>query len=181
MGSRRLRTLVRFVIAVGIGAGATLAWQAYGDEAKQIVRTRVPSLAWLIPASTAKSPAGADIAGEQAALGRDGQVPAQPEALAAGAASPAPAADAISTKLEPQLEALARDLAVVRSSVEQLTLQQDKMAESLATMQAVQRDIKEKVLAPPPSPASHAATTPPPPRKDAAKTAPPPRRPVPPQ
>jgi hypothetical protein len=64
-GRRMARSLVRFSIAILIGVGATLAWQSYGDEAKEIVRVRAPSLSWLLPDSTkstldgqASTPAG---------------------------------------------------------------------------------------------------------------------------
>ena len=56
IGRRTSRALARFFIAVLIGAGATLAWQSYGDEAMKMVRTEAPSLAWLLPVSTAKPP-----------------------------------------------------------------------------------------------------------------------------
>ena len=45
---RRVRALGRFLIAIIIGVGATLAWQCYGGE---IVRAWLPSLGWLLPAS----------------------------------------------------------------------------------------------------------------------------------
>jgi hypothetical protein len=57
VGRRILRTLTRFVFAVLIGVGATLAWQSYGDEARKIVVARAPTLSWLLSVSTTKSPA----------------------------------------------------------------------------------------------------------------------------
>jgi hypothetical protein len=57
VGRRILRTLTRFVIAVLIGVGATLAWQSYGDEARKIAVARAPTLSWLLSVSTTKSPA----------------------------------------------------------------------------------------------------------------------------
>jgi hypothetical protein len=56
IGRRMSRALARYSVVFLIGIGATLAWQSYGDEAKEIVRTEVPSLAWLLPVSTAKPP-----------------------------------------------------------------------------------------------------------------------------
>ena len=56
IGRRIVRTLARFFIAVLIGVGVTLAWQSHGDEAKEMVRTWAPSLAWLLPVSATKSP-----------------------------------------------------------------------------------------------------------------------------
>src|SRR4029450_9998555 len=55
IGRRIIRTLSRFFTAVLLGVGATLAWQSHGDEAKEMVRTRAPSLSWLLPVSTTKS------------------------------------------------------------------------------------------------------------------------------
>ena len=56
LGRRMLRTLVRFSIAVLIGAGATLGWQSYGDAAKEMLVARAPTLAWVLSVSTTKSP-----------------------------------------------------------------------------------------------------------------------------
>jgi hypothetical protein len=58
-GSRAFRTLTRFLIAVLIGVGGTLAWQSHGDAAREMIVSRVPTLAWLLSVSTTKSTAGA--------------------------------------------------------------------------------------------------------------------------
>src|SRR5215472_7544216 len=60
VGRRPMRAVVRFFIAILIGVGATLAWQSYGDEAKEMARTSAPSLAWLLPSSTS-SPRDAQV------------------------------------------------------------------------------------------------------------------------
>ena len=57
VGRRIFRTLARFFIAVLIGVGGTLAWQSYGDAAREVVIVRAPTLAWLLSVSTTKSPA----------------------------------------------------------------------------------------------------------------------------
>ena len=49
IGRRISRTLARFLFVVLIGVGITLAWQSYREEAKEVVRTWVPSLAWVLP------------------------------------------------------------------------------------------------------------------------------------
>jgi hypothetical protein len=56
IGMRIFRTVTRFFIAVLIGVGATLAWQSHGDAAREMLLTRAPTLAWLLPVSTTKSP-----------------------------------------------------------------------------------------------------------------------------
>jgi hypothetical protein len=54
-----VRTVTRFSVAVLIGVGGTLAWQAYGDEAKEIALTRAPSLGWWLSAAKTKPAAAA--------------------------------------------------------------------------------------------------------------------------
>ena len=56
IGRRMFRTLFRFSIAVLIGVGATLGWQSYGDEAKEMLVAQVPTLGLVLPVSPTKSP-----------------------------------------------------------------------------------------------------------------------------
>ena len=55
IGRRMFRSLFRFSIAVLIGVGATLGWQSYGDEAKEMLVAQVPTLGLVLPVSP-KSP-----------------------------------------------------------------------------------------------------------------------------
>jgi hypothetical protein len=53
---RMFRGFIRFVVTILIGVGATLAWQNYGDVAREMVAAQAPTLAsWLPPA---RLPAG---------------------------------------------------------------------------------------------------------------------------
>ena len=56
IGRRMFRAVTRFVVAVLIGVGATLGWQAYGDTAKQMVAARAPELAWALAYIPATKP-----------------------------------------------------------------------------------------------------------------------------
>ena len=149
IGRRIFRTLARFFIAVLIGVGATLAWQSHGDEAREMVRTWAPSLVWLLPVSTPKS--SADDQGATAAT---------------------------SAELVQQLKPLTLDLAVVRHSLEQLAtkieqlgVKQEQMVQNIATLQAVEQDITQKVSSPlqsraasprkPPQPTAQSSSVPP--------------------
>ena len=70
IGRRAIGTLTRHSIAVLVGIGATLAWQSYGDEAKEMVVTRAPSLGWLLSASktnTSVASATSPVLGKQLA------------------------------------------------------------------------------------------------------------------
>jgi hypothetical protein len=123
IGGRLTRSLARLSLAVLIGVGATLAWQSYGGET---VRTWAPSLSSLLPASTMEPPAPA----------------------------------VTSTELQQQLKLMAIDLALVRRSEEQLAANQDQLArkqdqmtQAIATLQAAEQDISQKILAlAPPAP-----------------------------
>jgi hypothetical protein len=149
IGRRMFRALVRFFIAALIGVGATLAWQSYGEEAKEMVRTWIPSVAWLLPVSTTNSsPDGLMLAQEAA-----------PPQSASVTQTSAPTAAATSPELV-QLEPMARDLAVMRRSLERLAAKQEQMAQNIATVQAIDQDIRQKMSSRPPSPA-----VPVPPRK----------------
>jgi outer membrane murein-binding lipoprotein Lpp len=142
-----VRALARFFIAVLIGVGATLAWQSYSDEAMEMVRTEAPSLAWLLPVSTAKRLP-------------DGQTSA--------------AAVVPSSGLVQQLKPMAVDLAIVRRSVEQLATtveqlaaKQDQLAAKqdqmshIATLKSVEPPPQSRAVPPrkPPQPTAQSSAT----------------------
>jgi hypothetical protein len=134
---RVLRSLARFSIAVLIGVGATLAWQSYGDTAREMLSTQVPSLSWLSVSTTTPTP--------------DAEGSAQKPAVSQSApiAQTAPPAAAATTSEFTQLEPMARDLAAMRHSLEQLAVKQEQMAQNIATLQAAEQDIRQKMLSPP--------------------------------
>jgi hypothetical protein len=134
---RMFRALARFSIAVLIGVCATLGWQSYGNEAREMLSTQVPSLLWLSVSTTTSTSGG---------LG-----PAQDVTLPQSAPvsqRSAPAAATTSAELA-QLEPMARDLAAMRRSLEQLAARQEQMAQTIATLQPVEQDIKQKMSSPP--------------------------------
>ena len=47
--------IARFLIAVLIGVCATLAWQSYGDTAREMLSTRVSWLRWVSPTTMTRS------------------------------------------------------------------------------------------------------------------------------
>src|SRR5467141_2286036 len=60
----------------------------------------------------------------------------------------------------PQLVPLASNIDAVRRSVEQLAAKQEQMAQNIATLQALEEDIRQKVSSPSPSPSQQAASIP---------------------
>jgi hypothetical protein len=90
---------------------------------------------------------------------------AAPQSMPVTPTASALAAAAISPELV-RLE-VARDLAVIRNSVEQLAAKQEQMAQNIATLQAAEQEIIQERSSPPLSgPVSH------PPRKKARRVAP---------
>ena len=128
-----LRSLARFSIAVLIGVGATLAWQSYGDTAREMLSTQVPSLSWLSVSTTTSVPMA------------EGSAQKPRSAVSADCSDSAPAAAATTSEF-PQLEPIARDLAAMRRSLEQLAAKQEQMAQNIATLQAAEQDIRQKMM-----------------------------------
>src|SRR5262245_43361174 len=52
-GKRASRGLARFLIVFCIGVAATLAWQSYGNAARDIIANSSPQLGWLAPPAPA--------------------------------------------------------------------------------------------------------------------------------
>jgi len=100
-----------------IGVAATLAWQSYGDAARQMIANSHPQFGWLIP---------------QRAL----TVQKAPDMIAP-AASPAPYRD------YQQLDAMLRDLHAMQQSVDRIAAGQEQLArttDQIATSIAIGRE-----------------------------------------
>jgi hypothetical protein len=111
-----LRTVASVFLAVLIGVGAIFVWQSYGTSMTQ-------------------SP---DITAGQAASTRADQVSAAtPQLALVTQAEPAPAVAKPSADLAPQLEAMARDLTVLRDSLAQLAATQEQTSQKVATLEAI--------------------------------------------
>jgi len=103
-GSRGFR---RYLVAILIGVAATLAWQSYGESAKQIVATRAPELGW--------SPGARQMIASSIQWIGWTKPPAGPEKQAAPLAQTAPAVPSTDPA---QVQQMARDLATLRLTVE---------------------------------------------------------------
>lgn len=133
--------VARFLITFGVGVGATLAWQSYGDTARETMANMSPQLGWLAPQAALVSESVAD-----------------------------PVASAASSPDQPQLNAVSVDLDAVRQSVDkivasqeqitrtvdQLVAGQEQMAREISKMQAIEQYMLYKNSEPPPKPAAPA-------------------------
>ncbi len=133
-GKRASHALARFLITFCMGVAATLAWQSYGDAAREMIASSAPQLGWLAPqvapvAQTAPN-------------------------MIAPAATTAPSPD------RQQLNAMSLGLAAVRQSVDQLAAGQEQITRDITKLRAAEQDILDKISAPPPRPAAAPARKP---------------------
>jgi hypothetical protein len=158
------RGAMRFLFAIAIGVGATLAWQSYGQAARQMIAAYVPALAGSLAPAVETLPTGTG--GEP-----DGSV-AQ---LAADATSAhVPVSPPPSPELAQQIETMARDLAALRDGMAKVSTAQDEITRSIARLQEADEAAHRKPT-PPPRPApvrKPVAAVPPPLAAPVAQTPP---------
>jgi hypothetical protein len=126
---------MRFLITFCVGVAAALAWQSYGDPAREMIANSSPQLSWLAP---------------QAAVAQNA-----PATIVPTTSSPGPQ----------ELKAMSLNLAAVRQKVDQLAAQvvagQEQMARDFtAKLNAVEQDILDKISVSPPQPAAATARKP---------------------
>ena len=135
IGKRMFRTLTRFVVAVLIGVGLTIGWQSYGEQAKAIGRTWVPSLAWALPQSDAKAP------------------PADTDIL--------PELSQQLKLLSLDVAIVRRNVGQLATNQDQIAAKQDQMTQNIAALQEIEQDARQKTYSPPaPKPVSPPAPKP---------------------
>src|SRR5262249_9770195 len=147
---RRSRGFVRFLVAICIGVGGTLAWQSYGEAIKQIIATRAPELGWSPEAKQT-------IASSIQWLGWT-KPPANPENAASETVAPkAPAAPSLDPA---QMQQMVQNLPTLRGMVEQLTAGQDQTTREIAKLDSAVVEILMKIPEPPPQPSAAPARKP---------------------
>jgi hypothetical protein len=178
MGARAIRGLMGFLFAVGLGVAAAV-WQAYGDEAQQMIADWTPQhvLALLLPQ---QNPAPAQPAPPAADATQANAAAAQPSPPAQTAGDTAVAAAAPSSAEAPSMQSMARDLAAagqqieqLKASIEQLKASQEQMSRDMAKApetkgpeakasetRASEPNLRPKLSALPPRPAAVPARKP---------------------
>jgi hypothetical protein len=172
MKKRGSRQFGRYLVAILIGVVATLAWQSYGESAKQIIATRAPELGWSPEAKQT-------IATSIQWIGWT-KPPAGPEKQVAPVAQAAPT----TPSLDPgQVQQMTQNLATLRQTVEQLAGGQDQMAREIARLETAVAELIAKIPEPPaqPSVAPARKPTPVPPSSRAPIAPPASRTPIPPR
>jgi hypothetical protein len=162
-GARRGRGVVRFLLTVCAGIVATIGWQAYGEEVVQRGANLMPQMFGSAPAlatSTAENAAPVQTAAAEP--------PAEPAQAAAAAAAPAteqpattaaatpvaadgvPVQAAIPVEVTQSIDAMTREIASLKQTIEQLRDGQEKLSRAKAVEQE-QRKKTAAAQAPKPS------------------------------
>jgi hypothetical protein len=135
---RASRAFIRYLLAVGVGVAATLAWQSYGDGAKQMVASWAAQQGWSLPW-----------------LSREADEPNPPTPPAAPVARTVPetVTPAAPSLDQQRLAAITDGLAAMQHRIEQLAVGQEQMASDIAKLQTAEQEIRRQIAAAPPRPA----------------------------
>jgi hypothetical protein len=123
VAGRMVRAMGRFLAAVLIGVGLTLAWQSHADEVNAAVLSWAPALAWLLPEQSPKQPAEAAISSE---------VAQQIKLIAV------------------DLTIVRRNIGQLAANQDQFAARQDQMNQNIATLQQIEQDARQQAVSPPP-------------------------------
>jgi hypothetical protein len=158
------RGFAGYLLAICIAVAATVAWQSYGQPAKQMIATSAPKLGWSPEAKQM-------IANWVQQLGwtkQSGGSESPPPTVAnLSKAPPAPSFDPqqlqqIEAHIAAMQQAVERQLGQVRVTVQQLTASQDQIVREITGLQAADEAMLAKIPAPSPRPAPTRKPTPPP-------------------
>lgn len=133
--------LARVAITVCLGAAAIWAWQSYGSAAKDMIATGALPFGWILARPAPTPDAAQAQAAAPPAVAASAPPPAQGASQAASQAAsmtqPATTAAPVAVSSDEQVKTMARDLAALRQTVEQLAAGQEKLTREMATLQAV--------------------------------------------
>jgi hypothetical protein len=146
---RGFRGFARYLVAICIGVAATLAWQSYGEAAKQMIASWVQQLGWTKP------PADLENTAARSSVTETPQAAPVAQATPENITPKAPAAASLDQQQLQQIEAniaavqqtVEQRLAAMRGTVEQLAVGQDQVLREIAKLN---QEILEKIPAPPP-------------------------------
>jgi hypothetical protein len=133
---RASRAVTRFLIAFCIGVVATLAWQSYGDAAREVIANSSPQLGWLAP---------------QAAPDAPFPELQQLRETSTGLAAVRQSVDQLSAKFVAGQEQMTRDITKLHAAEQEIL---ENILKLHATEQDILANILDKISAPAPRPAA---------------------------
>ena len=129
--------MLRFLVAICVGVAAILAWQSYGEAAKQIIATKAPELGWSPQTKQMIASAIQQVGWTTPA----GPEPTAPQTVASKAPSAA--------SLDPaQVQQMMQSFATLRQTVEQMTAGQDELKRDIVQMHSALIDVLVKIPEP---------------------------------
>jgi hypothetical protein len=175
----------RYLLAICIGVAATVAWQSYADVPTQIIAAKAPELGWSPEAKQMIANWVQHLGQTKPSAGPESTAvqPTVQETRVATVAQTVPAAVVPKAPAAPpeQVHQIAVGLAALGQTVDQLAASQDQMVHQIDMLQtsnqeilASNREILEKIQAPPPPPPTVAPT-----HKPTTRTPPSSRAPIP--
>jgi hypothetical protein len=147
------------MLAICLGVAATLVWQSYGQTAKRIIATRVPELGWspetkqtianlFEPLGWTKLPTNSEAAARPS-------LPETAQTVAQIAPDKVAPRVPIATSVDPQqIQQIARDIAGLRQSVEQVIDSQTKMEAEINNLLVTDMEMFLKIPTPSQPPAA---------------------------
>jgi hypothetical protein len=135
-----------FIITVIVGTA--FVWQSSDETTKEMAKGWVNSLVWSSSLQNHNLPPASDVASEAVSTTSDQPLMGNTVILpTASASQPTPTSTATESlpDLKKQFEAIASDLAIVRRIVEQVAARQDQMARDIATLQADEQNVRQKI------------------------------------
>jgi hypothetical protein len=163
---RALRTVASLLIAFCIGVAATLAWQSYGDAAREIIANSHPQLGWLAPQGepvTQNAPDAVAVAAPAASAFDQQQLNAisiDLDAIRQSIDRFAPGIVAGQEQMARSIDRIAATQEQLARTVDQLTASQEQAMHEITKLQAVEQYILYKSSEPPPRPAPAPARNP---------------------
>jgi hypothetical protein len=166
-----------FLITFCIGVAATLAWQSYGDAARETIANSYPQLAWLAPKAEPVALNAPDTTAQAApspdqqqlnAMSLDAvrqmvdRVAAGQEQITRAVDRIAPSVAASQEQLTHSIDRIAASHEQMMRSIDRLTAGQEQMTREITKVQEIEQYILYKNSeSPPPAPARSRAPRPP--------------------
>ena len=145
------RALVGFLIAFCIGVAATLAWQSYGEVARETIASSSPQLGWLAPQAVPVAQTAPDMIAPVAPVDPS---PDQQrlEAMSLDLSAMRQSVDHLAASLEQTMRSvdqLAAGQERLTRTVNQLTASQEQMTRDITKLQAAEQNILHKLISTP--------------------------------
>jgi hypothetical protein len=147
---RASRAITRFLTTFCIGVAATLAWQSYGDAAREIIASSYPQLGWLAPQAEPNRPDTIDLVAPAAVSGDQQQLSLDLDAVRQSVDRIAAGIAVIQEQVSRSADRLATEQ--IAHNVAQLAAAQEQMTGEITKLQAIEQFVLYKNAEPPQRP-----------------------------